>query len=298
MEMQNIQRLMEDYVSHNYPGGSHPERLLAALLESWARERDRALELELLRDMVLKNGALIQQLVEMNHLKNKFLGTAAHDLRNPLISIRGLSEIILTEATGPLTQEQKEYTNIINTVSSGMLKLVGELLDISVIESGRLELQRQPGALHRLVSERIRVHTVIAEEKRIVMEEDLAELPDCSFDLDKIGRVIDNLLSNAIKFSPPGSRVSVLLRQEENMARVSVGDEGPGIPMEDRSRIFGEFQKSAALPTGGEKSTGLGLAIAKKIVEAHGGDLMVESREPSGSLFCFTLPIGRGSDGH
>jgi signal transduction histidine kinase len=285
-------------LSHKYPGGSFPEKLLAALLESWASERDREHELELLRDMVMKNGALIRQLVEMNHLKNKFLGTAAHDLRNPLISIRGLSEIILTEATGPLTQEQTEYINIINTVSSGMLKLVGEILDNSVIESGRLELQRQPGALPRLVSERIRVHTVIAEEKRILIGEDLTELPDFSFDMDKIGRVIDNLLSNAIKFSPPGSRVSVLLRQEGNMVRVSVEDEGPGIPEEDRSRIFGEFQKSAALPTGGERSTGLGLAIAKRIVEAHGGDLVVESREPSGSLFSFTLPIGQGSNGY
>jgi signal transduction histidine kinase len=289
---------MEEYLSHVYTGQSHPTRLLAVLLESLAREKDRESESRFLRDMVSKNGTVIQHLVEMNHLKNKFLGTVAHDLKNPLISIRGLSEIILTEATGPLTQEQKEYINIINTVSNGMIKLVGELLDISVIESGHLELQRKHGAIDQLVSERIRIHRVIGEEKKMVLEEHLMELPDFSFDPNKIGRVIDNLLSNAIKFSPPGSTISVVLSRIGDLARVSVSDEGPGIPVEDRIKIFGEFQKSTTLPTGGEKSTGLGLTIAKKIIEAHGGDLMVESREPSGSTFSFTLPIGNGSDGH
>ncbi|GLI35039.1 sensor histidine kinase [Desulforhabdus amnigena] len=288
----DINRLIEEYVGGEYPRESHPAKLFSALLECWALGEDRECRNRVLNDVLLKNGMVINQLVELNHLKNKFLGTVAHDLRNPLISIRGLSEIILTEAVGPLTEEQREYINIINTASSGMLKLVNDLLDISVIESGRFELQLKSGSLGKLISERIRVHRVIAEEKNITLHQDLMELPDISFDPDRIARVLDNLLSNAIKFSPSGTDIHVSLKREKGMARVSVTDEGPGIPMEDRCTIFEEFEKSKTLPTGGEKSTGLGLAIARKIIEAHGGNVHVESQVELGSTFHFTLPMG------
>ncbi|MBZ0155715.1 MAG: hybrid sensor histidine kinase/response regulator [Alphaproteobacteria bacterium] len=256
--------------------------------------------LQLMRDLALKNSELEKsngELLALNALKNKFLGIAAHDLRNPLTSIRGLSEILIGETFGPLTEEQKEYLTIINTTSDEMLSLVNDLLDVSVIESGKLELLIAPRSLKEVIEERIRMNTVVAERKGISLQSGLAgpdEVPDILFDAHRIAQVIDNLVGNAIKFSPPGSSLLISLAREGNAAKVSVCDEGPGIPPEERSKLFGEFQKLSVQPTGGERSTGLGLAIVKKIVDAHRGSLSVESQVGSGSTFSFFLPLDSG----
>lgn len=258
--------------------------------------------LQLMRDLALKNSELEKsngELLALNALKNKFLGIAAHDLRNPLTSIRGLSEILIGETFGPLTEEQKEYLTIINTTSDEMLSLVNDLLDVSVIESGKLELLIAPRSLKEVIEERIRMNTVVAERKGISLQSGLAgpdEVPDILFDAHRIAQVIDNLVGNAIKFSPPGSSLLISLAREGNAAKVSVCDEGPGIPPEERSKLFGEFQKLSVQPTGGERSTGLGLAIVKKIVDAHRGSLSVESQVGSGSTFSFFLPLDSGAE--
>jgi signal transduction histidine kinase len=179
-----------------------------------------------------------------------------------------------------------------------MLALVNNLLDISVIESGNLDLEVSPTCLKSLLIERIRIHREMARKKNIRFIEKYSELPKISFDRNKMAQVIDNLLGNALKFSPVGTNVTVSLNRDSTVAMVSVQDEGSGIPEEDQVRIFGEFQKSRARSTGGEKSTGLGLAIAKKIVEAHGGTLRVKSRTGWGSTFTFTLPLGNFDDGN
>ncbi|HXW69266.1 MAG TPA: histidine kinase dimerization/phospho-acceptor domain-containing protein, partial [Dissulfurispiraceae bacterium] len=148
-----------------------------------------------------------KELSELNLLKNKFLGIAAHDLRNPLSSINGLTEVLLTNVFGPLTDEQKEYLTIINTTSNEMLFLVNDLLDIAVIESGKIELDVQPHSLTKLLLDRIRLSSVIAEKKGIVISHETGDLPEVSFDLKRIAQVIDNLIGNAIKFSPAGSGI-------------------------------------------------------------------------------------------
>ena len=119
----------------------------------------------------------------------------------------------------------------------------------------------------------------------------LYDIPDLVFDPDRIGQAIDNLVSNAIKYSPHGSIVHVTLAQKDNEAQISVQDEGPGLSEEDQSKLFGAFQKLSATPTDGEKSTGLGLSIVKKIVEAHNGSVEVWSQLGSGSTFSFTIPL-------
>jgi two-component system sensor histidine kinase/response regulator len=284
-----LEFLNEDCIQNSLSYG-----MLSALLEYWAAEKDYELKNQLLNTLVIKYAESIGKLAELNQLKNQFLGMAAHDLRNPLVSIRGLSEIILTEATGPLTQAQREYLTIINTVSNSMLALVNNLLDISIIESGKLDLRLEKGFLEKTIKERIRIHRVLAEEKRIALHEDLAKIPPQSYDHSRLIQVIDNLLSNAIKFSHPGTNVYVTLEEIEGMARVGVRDEGPGIAEEDQSRLFGEFQKLRIEPTGGERSTGLGLAIVKKIVEAHRGALRVQSQVGLGSMFSFDIPLENG----
>jgi signal transduction histidine kinase len=235
------------------------------------------------------------RLALLNEQKNKFLGIAAHDLRNPLASIRGFSELILGDASRPLNRHQKEFLGFIRSLSNEMLQLVNDLLDVSVIESGKVDLNLKTGSLRQLVGEWVRINRIIARKKKITIHQDLAKLPDCRFDPGRIAQVVDNLLSNAIKFSNPGSKINVSLKHKDarngGAATISVKDEGPGISPEDQVKLFGEFQKLSARPTGGEKSTGLGLSIVKKIVEAHNGAITVESTPGSGATFQVTLPL-------
>lgn len=287
-----ISEFFDGYFSEDQTEAERGSRLLKVFLESWAAEKDHELRNDLLNDLVLQYSSTIRKLVDLNQLKSKFLRIAAHDLRNPLVSIRGLGEILLNEAPGPLTPDQKEYLTVIHSASNRMLALVDDLLDISVIESGKLDMQLKKGSLEKVIAERIRIHKVFADEKRIALHWKYSDLPEALFDPSKIAQVIDNLLGNAIKYSPFDSNIYTIVELNNGMVMVSVRDEGPGIPEEDRVRIFREFQKLRLEPTGGEKSTGLGLAIARKIVEAHRGRLQVESQLGRGSTFSFTLPLG------
>jgi two-component system sensor histidine kinase/response regulator len=296
-----INELVAEYFNGEHNKEQHASRLLTLLMEYWATEKDYELKNQLLKGLVLKYAAaerdlveLNAKLVELNQLKNRFLGFAAHDLRNPLISIRGLSEMLLCEAAGALGDEQKELLATINTASSEMLTLVNDLLDISVIESGKIELRIKHGSLVKLVQERIRINKILAEKKRIRLHEDFDEMPYVPFDANRIGQVIDNLIGNAVKFSPPDSNIFISVCQEGTMARVSVRDAGPGLAKEEQTLAFGEFQKLKVLPTGGEKGTGLGLAIAKRIVEAHRGIVQVESQQGAGAIFSFFIPMEEG----
>jgi two-component system, sensor histidine kinase and response regulator len=266
-------------------------KLVMELIAYKANERDHEINNKLLNQLILKYSDAERKLNELNQLKNKFLGMAAHDLRNPLASIRGFSEILLTEAAGPLTDQQKEFLTIINTTSEEMLHIVNDLLDVSIIESGKVDLNLNLYSFRKLLEERIRLMQITAENKQMKINVDYDDVPEFKFDTNRISQVIDNLISNAIKFSPPGSTINVTLKRAGDMAEVAVRDKGPGISPEDRNKLFGTFQKLSARPTGGEKSTGLGLAIVKKIVNAHGGEVSVESELGSGSVFKFNIPM-------
>lgn len=249
---------------------------------------------QLLQDLAAKNKELEKsnkQLLKLNEIKNKFLGMAAHDLRSPLSSIRGLSEFLLNEIFGSLTEDQKEYINIINKTSDEMLALVNDLLDVSVIESGNLDIKPSKTSLISLIKGRIKLYRMSAEKKDTRINFNPEDIPEIFFDPSKIAQVIDNLVSNAVKFSPPGSAINIHADVDNGMVKVSIRDEGPGVSEEEQSRLFGEFQRLSARPTAGEKSTGLGLAIVKKIIDAHHGVLEVHSRLGMGSTFSFKLPI-------
>ncbi len=230
------------------------------------------------------------RLYDLIHIKNKFIGIAAHDLRNPVISIRGFSELLLKK-TNSLSEEQREFISIIHNTSDNMLALLNDLLDLSQIESGKLEIKKTSGSLKKVIEERIRLHKLQADQKRIAINTDLKKLPDFDFDEQRLSQAVDNLLTNAIKFSPPGTNVNLTLRKENGAAIFGVCDEGPGIPVEEQHMLFNEFQRLSIRPTGGESSTGLGLAIAKKIVEAHGGRIDFESHVGRGSTFSIVLPL-------
>lgn len=231
----------------------------------------------------------LQSEKRLNELKNKFLGMAAHDLRNPLGAIRGLSELILTL---PLSDEEKgEFINDIYKTSDQMLDLLNELLDVSVIESGKFDLHFEPTKLSDLANERIKVANHSATIKDIKLTTDFQEDEITSIDPKRISQVIDNLLSNAIKFSHSGTVITIRITQSNDFVLLSVSDQGQGIPEKEIGKIFGEFQKLSAIPTAGESSTGLGMFIVKKIIDAHKGTIDVESVLGEGTTFTVSLPL-------
>lgn len=231
-----------------------------------------------------------EKLEALNNMKNKFLGMAAHDLRNPLVSIRGFSEILAEDIDVLTKEERDEYLGILYSASDHMLNLVNELLDVSVIESGKLQLNFRNGSLKTLVEERIRLYEVVSGKKNITLQPKLADVPDFEFDCTRVSQVLDNLITNAVKYSPAGTTVYIDLEEDEDFATVRVRDEGPGISEDDQGKLFQHFQKLSSQPTGNEFSNGLGLAIAKKLVECHSGSLQVDSVFGEGAMFAFKLP--------
>jgi len=231
-----------------------------------------------------------QKLFELVQIKNKFIGIAAHDLRNPAISIRGFSELLL-RGKEKLSDEQREFISIIHSTSNNMLELLNDLLDLSQIESGKLDLKKQPGSLKKMLEERLRLYRLQADNKRITIHTDLSEIEPFAFDHRRIGQALDNLISNGLKFSPPGTNIYLTLRTDDTTAVFSIQDQGPGIPPEEQGLLFNEFQRLSIRPTGSESSTGLGLAITKRIIDAHGGRVTFESHVGIGSIFSFHLPM-------
>jgi signal transduction histidine kinase len=231
-----------------------------------------------------------RELVGNNEMKNKFIGIVAHDLRNPVISIRGFSELLLKDAN-KFNEDQNEFIGIIHSTSRNMLAMINDLLDISRIESGNMQLSRKNGSLSKLIIERIRMIQLQADKKHITVYKELSPIPEVAFDEQRLGQAIDNLITNAIKFAPIGSNVYLSLQQDGEIVKFSVTDEGPGIPREEQHLLFSEFHRLSIRPTGGETSTGLGLAIAKKIIEAHNGLIEFETQEGMGSTFSLILPV-------
>ncbi|HVU32312.1 MAG TPA: hybrid sensor histidine kinase/response regulator [Opitutaceae bacterium] len=243
--------------------------------------------------LVAEQQRLVEQLSRANAAKNRFLGMAAHDLRNPLASIRGLAEFLRDGTVGPLNSEQLELVATIHDASQSMLVVVNDLLDVATIEAGELKLSLGSVDLPDLVGKSVALINIEAAKKNthVVMEAKAPASP-LAIDAAKMRQVIDNLLSNAVKYSPPGSRVTVILTRdaERHEIGLSVRDQGPGIPAGERDRLFKDFGRLSVQPTGGEKSTGLGLAICRKIVEAHGGKISAENLQDRGCEFRVTLP--------
>jgi two-component system, sensor histidine kinase and response regulator len=241
----------------------------------------------LIRDMSEAN----KHLSQLNQLKNQFLGMAAHDLRSPLGAITGFTELIIDEDYGSISGEQAAVLNRIHMASQRMMNLVDDLLDVSVIESGKLKLKTSKGSLKKIIEERVTLVEVIAEKKEICFKTVFQTDEESIFDQERIIQVIDNLLSNAIKFSTQKSDVEVGLHKTGEIIALWVSNQGPGIFEEEQEKIFGEFHSLSTKTTAGEKSTGLGLAISKKIVSAHQGKIHVESQPNSKTTFSVTLPV-------
>lgn len=239
------------------------------------------------RELSRKNA----ELERLSEQKTRLLGMAAHDLRTPLGIIQSYSTFLEDEANGGVPPQRLELIQRIREASRFMLRMVNELLDVSAIESGRLQLDMEACDLVALVRRNVSVNAHLAAAKDIVLEfrgAEAGELWLC--DPGKVEQVLNNLITNAIKFSARDTKVVVDLTLEGAEARIAVEDHGVGIAEKDRAGLFTPFGTTRARGTEGEPSTGLGLAIARRIVEGHGGRIDVESAVGRGSTFRFTLP--------
>ncbi|MDS4069714.1 MAG: ATP-binding protein [Candidatus Competibacter sp.] len=269
-------------------------RLVHAQGERDARLLEELTELNnelaaLQREMAKKN----VELERLNQLKNQFLGIAAHDLRSPLGVIQMYSQFLETELDLAVSEEHRQFIVTIRHTSEALLRLVDNLLDVSQIEAGKLELHRQPLDLRALVEQSLALNRVLATKTHRQLALVAPESAPLLLDADgpKLEQVLNNLIGNALKFSPPGTHVEVRLGREGDRALVSVRDQGPGIPAQEVGKLFRFFQKTSVRSVGGERSSGLGLAIARKIVEGHGGTIWVETEPGRGSTFSFALPL-------
>lgn len=232
------------------------------------------------------------QLSKLNEQKNEFLGMAAHDLRNPISVIMAYSEFILDEAEERLDPEHVKFIRIIISSSEFMLNMLNDLLDIAKIESGKLNLSKEKVDIEKLINTNVSLNRAIAQNKGInIMVELFDKIPEVYIDPAKIEQVLNNLISNAIKFSDSGTTVTVSAFRSKDHVTVSVKDQGQGIPKEDIDKLFKPFSKLSVQSTAGEKSTGLGLTITRKIIVGHGGNIWVESEVNKGTTFYFSIPI-------
>jgi signal transduction histidine kinase len=246
------------------------------------------------RILLEKQQQLVDELSKADASKNRFLGMAAHDLRNPLASIRGFSEFLRDGTVGALNPDQLDLVNTIQGTSQSMLDLVNELLDVATIQSGELKLRLEKHSLSDLIAKAVRFMSIEAAKKKTHLEFVApATSPTLMVDSARMRQVIDNLLSNAVKYSPPGAtiRAFIQMKPEANTGGFSVQDQGPGIPEGERDKLFKDFGRLSVLPTGGEKSTGLGLAICRKIVEAHRGTIRADNLPAGGCEFSVSLPL-------
>jgi two-component system, OmpR family, sensor kinase len=247
------------------------------------------------RELAKKNA----ELERLNEQKNQWLGLAAHDLRNPLEVVLLYSRFLREERAEQLGPEHAEFVNSIERSSRFMLNLVNDLLDVSKIEAGRLELDFVDVDLRELVGRNLQLNRVLAERKQISIAYDG---PDAAvparLDTAKLEQVLNNLIGNAVKFSPRASRVTVRLAAEEGRAMLSVEDEGPGVPAAEMNKLFQPFGRTSVRSSAGEKNTGLGLAIVKRIVEGHGGSIEVGTAQGGGAAFRVTLPLTERGDAH
>lgn len=252
--------------------------------------RDRTVELERANRQLSESN---QKISEADRMKTKFLANMSHELRNPLNSIIGFSKVLLNGIEGPLTVPQKTDLEAIYKSGLHLLGLISDLLDLSKIEAGKMDLHLEEMDFRDLVNGVLSTAQALSRGKPVELKQEIAvSLPNVWGDGTRLRQVVLNLVSNAIKFTDRGE-VEVRVEQRGAYVVISVRDTGFGIAMEDQGKLFEEFrQLDGGRQRGG---TGLGLAISKKFVQLHGGEIWVESRVGEGSTFSFSLPIKQES---
>jgi signal transduction histidine kinase len=231
-----------------------------------------------------------ESLRRIDGIRSRFLGMVAHDLRNPIASIQMSAELLADSEASLDDDERQAFLSDINRQAGYMVDLIDDLLDVSKLESGQLELQKETIDFGEFLAEAVRRHANLAARKGTTVTLKSRPRGVVHADRKRLRQVLDNLISNAVKFSPAGSVVEVDNRHESGSWLVKVIDQGPGLTDADRQAVFDDYTTLSARPTGGENSTGLGMAITRRVVEAHQGEVGVESHPGAGSTFWFSIP--------
>lgn len=250
-----------------------------------------AMENAILYADIKKHNDSLNELVEERTTQiRRFLSIASHDMRNPLSCIRGMADLFEEIYAKETTKDGMEMINIISSSSSLLLDLLNDILDMTAIESGELQLRKSKENLLEIIQSVSSINKLNAERKGIKLEfthEGVEEL--VYIDGLKVRQVIENLTTNAIKFSPRETTLKLHAKMDANRFFFQVKDQGPGIPETERHLLFTEFGKTSVQPTGGESSTGLGLAISERVIKAHHGHIWVDCPDEGGSEFNFSL---------
>lgn len=233
----------------------------------------------------------VLELTKANRAKDEFLSIVSHELRTPLTSLTGFLSVLLEEEAGPLNDQQRKFLTITKQSATRLNLLISDLLDISRIEMGRLNMAMDVCDMNEILERCVYDLKSVAAGKGITLDLQVAaSLPDVLVDANRIQQVIDNLISNAIKFTERGGQINVMSEDKGDFVQVSVRDTGRGMTTEEQNRVFDMFYQADAStrrPAGG---AGLGLAIARGIVVMHGGQIVVESEAGIGSTFSFVIP--------
>jgi two-component system, NtrC family, sensor kinase len=254
-------------------------------LEQKVEERTRELQ-RALAELSRKG----RQLEVASEHKSHFLANMSHELRTPLNAIIGFSQVLRQRLFGPINEKQEEYLDDILSSGNHLLSLINDVLDLSKVEAGQVELEVASFSLREALERGVVMVREPATKHGVRFSLELAPGIDLvEGDERRLRQVIFNLLSNAVKFTPEGGRVVVATASRDHEVLISVTDTGPGIPLEDHERIFEEFQQTS-VGVQQREGTGLGLALSKRLVELHGGRIWVESEPGHGSRFVFTLP--------
>lgn len=233
----------------------------------------------------------LEEVKRVSRMKSEFISAVSHELRTPLTSIKGYASILMTGKVGPISEPIKERLAKINKHSDNLVKLINDLLDIARIESGKVEMKLTEHDLPSIIMNVQDLLTLQMKEKNITFVADVPEdNPTLMIDAAQIERVLINLINNAIKFTPNDGIITVTVRYDVHGAKVSVSDTGIGIPPEEIPKLFQEFYRSDNIINQNIKGTGLGLALCKKIIEAHHGRISASSPPGKGATFTFTLP--------
>jgi signal transduction histidine kinase/DNA-binding response OmpR family regulator len=268
------------------------------LTQRWPQHR----ELDLIsRPVTTKHGKHIGRLYifrdvtherEVDRMKTQFVSMVSHELRTPLTSIKGFTEMILDEDAGEINEEQREFLSIVEANADRLIALVNDLLDISRIESGRVQLKLEQADLNELMTIVVATMDHLIEEKSQTLELNVdQDLPQIKLDRDRIIQVLTNLVSNAYKYTQEGGLIRLTVGRSGQFVRFAVSDSGFGISEKDQEQLFTRFFRVDSALTRQIGGTGLGLNIVKTIIEMHGGEVTVDSELGVGSTFAFTIPF-------
>jgi len=231
---------------------------------------------------------------ELDEMKENFVSNVTHELRTPLVAVQKSITMLLDKNVGQITEDQQNFLSIASRNLEKLSKLIDNLLDLSKLEAGKVKLELKALSIGKVITESVESLSAWAKSKSIEVTTDIqAKIPKVDCDPDKLSQVLNNLIGNAIKFTPTSGNITISagLDKNTNDLKVTIADTGAGIEEEDLTKIFDKFSQAGNKTLTGISGTGIGLSVAKEIVELHGGKIWAEAKDGGGAKFTFTLPI-------